>query len=185
MCKVMVEEEYDDEGSQVLGEPLPPDEPAHVLALQEIEEKEMEKRDIPEKRPKQKEKGKDPMPETAEMGDKTPDLEERVEVDEKGQYIRTFVQEFTQDRYDAKMRDKLKKKHVPAPEIERATRVFRRVANQHIREVADMKGLTEKDIPDLRQNWIKNCESIMKGAPAKLPPLTSGDRGVAGLPRFT
>jgi hypothetical protein len=31
--------------------------------------------------------------------------------------------------------------------------------------------LTEDDIPRLREEWMKSCEDIMKGAPERLPPL--------------
>jgi hypothetical protein len=84
MCKVMVEDEYDGEGHQV-GEPLPPDEPAHVLVLHEIKEKENEKRDVPRRRSRPKEDIDIPVVIKDEATAST------NEKNEKGEYIRTFV----------------------------------------------------------------------------------------------
>jgi hypothetical protein len=91
MCKVMIEEEEDHEGRQV-GLPLPPDEPAHVLAMHELEEKENERQSLPKRRSRPKEDIEIPV---VIEDDTAEEIPQQKDNNERGQYIRTFVQEFT------------------------------------------------------------------------------------------
>jgi hypothetical protein len=49
--------------------------------------------------------------------------------------------------------------------------VLMAVINDHSSKASKMGPLTEEDIPRSREEWMKSCEDIMKGAPEKLPPL--------------
>jgi hypothetical protein len=53
----------------------------------------------------------------------------------------------------------------------RMNSVLMAVMEDHSRKMSQKGSLTEEDIPRLREEWMKSCEDIMKGAPERLPPL--------------
>jgi len=53
----------------------------------------------------------------------------------------------------------------------RMNKVLMAIMSDHKDRVNQMGPLTEKDIPQLREDWKRSCKDIMNGAPDRLLPL--------------
>jgi hypothetical protein len=94
--------------------------------------------------------------------------EELEELDE-------IVQEFTRGRdpraYNREEGSKGPYRPRRTVDTDQMNEVLMAVMDDHSSKVSKMGSLTEKDIPRLREEWMKSCKDIMSGAPERLPPL--------------
>lgn len=56
-------------------------------------------------------------------------------------------------------------------DVDRMNEVLMAVIDDHSTHIDEMGPLTNKDIPHLREEWMKSCEDIMGGVPEQLLPL--------------
>ena len=60
-------------------------------------------------------------------------------------------------------------------DMDRMNKVLLAVMDDHLSRVSKMGSLMEKDIPRLREEWMKSCKDIMSSAPERLPPQREFD----------
>jgi hypothetical protein len=113
------------------------------------------------------------------MVDEAPDIinsrQDPTQVRRELEELDEIVQEFSRASYPKKyartdrsqtayqLRRKL--------DVDKMNEVLMAVIDDHSVRIDKLGPLTEKDIPRLREEWMKSCEDIMGGAPEQLPPL--------------